>query len=370
MFFFDVTKCYDSISHDILLFKLKKYGIRGTEHCWFTSYLTGRKQASLCNNMLSSLCEVRSGVPQGSILGPVLFLLFMSDLPVGISEIFLYADDTMTNCQVDTVDDINFQLQSDIDKVSHWFKQNKLTLNISKSSVLYIGTRRKFMNNLTCNESLTVNNADLEINNNYSYLGLTIDNSLTWNNHVDMLCKKLSSRIGGLYRLSQLLSESCLIHLYYALIQSVIDYSLTIWGHTSSINIKKIPRFQNRATRICTQNFNYDIPSITLIHNLGWLNVIQRREYLTGLLMFKCRSCDAPNYLSDLFVETMFVHNRTTRTTNDHLLNIPFAHTNYYKSSLSVYGANLWNKIPLVIRQAQNVKLFKGLFKNWILSSS
>ena len=86
--------------------------------------------------------------------------------------------------------------------------------------------------------------------------------------------------------------------------------------------------------------------------------------------MFKCRSCDAPNYLSDLFDETMFVHNRTTSTTNDHLLNIPFARTNYYKSSLSVYGANLWNKIPLVIRQAQNVKLFKGLFKNWILSSS
>ena len=71
-----------------------------------------------------------------------------------------------------------------------------------------------------------------------------------------------------------------------------------------------------------------------------------------------------------LIVETMFLHNRTTRTTNDHLLNIPFARTNYYKSSLSVYGANMWNKIPLVIRQAQNVKLFKGLFKNWILSSS
>ena len=170
--------------------------------------------------MLSSLCEVRSGVSQGPILGPVLFLLFMSDLPLGISEIFLYADDTMINCQADTVDDINFQLQSDIDKVSHWFKQNKLTLNISKSSALYIGTRQKLMNNLTCNESLTINNADLEINNNYSYLGLTIDNSLTWNNHVDMLCKKLSSRIGVLYRLSQLLPKSCLIHLYYALIQS------------------------------------------------------------------------------------------------------------------------------------------------------
>ena len=87
---------------------------------------------------------------------------------------------------------------------------------------------------------------------------------------------------------------------------------------------RKYEGFQNRAARICTQNFNYDIPRITLIHNLGWLNVIQRRKYLTGLLMFKCKSS----------------------------------------------GANLWNQIPLVIGQAQNIKLFKGLFKSWILSSS
>ena len=135
---FYVAKCYDSISHEVLLFKLEKYGIRGIEHNWFKSYLNGRKQASLCNNILSSFCDVKSGVPQGLILGPVLFLLFMSDLPIGLSEIYKYADDTMINRHAELVTDVNYTLQHDIDKVCHWFELSRLSLNTSKSNALYI----------------------------------------------------------------------------------------------------------------------------------------------------------------------------------------------------------------------------------------
>ena len=165
-------------------------GIRGIEHNWFKSYLIGRKQASLCNNILSSFCDLKSGVPQGSILGPVLFLLFMSDLPIGLSEIYKYADDTMINRHAELVTDVNYTLQHDIDKVCHWFELNRLSLNTSKSNALYIGTRQKLDNSLTGNEALSINNMNLEIREDCTYLGLVVDNCLTWNNHVDMLCKK------------------------------------------------------------------------------------------------------------------------------------------------------------------------------------
>ena len=366
--FFDVAKCYDSISHEVLLFKLEKYGIRGIEHNWFKSYLIGRKQASLCNNILSSFGDLKSGVPQGSILGPVLFLLFMSDLPIGLSEIYKYADDTMINRHAELVTDVNYTLQHDIDKVCHWFELNRLSLNTSKSNALYIGTRQKLANSLTGNEALSINNMNLEIREDCTYLGLIVDNCLTWNNHVDMLCKKLSRRVGVLYRLSLFLPKSCLIHIYYALVQSVIDYGLTIWGHTSNANVMKIQRFQNRSARICTQYFNHDISSATLIHNLRWLNVLERREFLTGVQIYKCMTDQAPNYLSDLFTETRFVHNKNTRNVHNQYLCIPFARTNYYKSSLSVYGPSIWNKIPLNIREAQNVHTFKILLKEWIIS--
>ena len=99
-----------------------------------------------------------------------------------------------------------------------------------------------------------------------------------------------------------------------------------------------------------------------------WLNVLERREFLTEVLMYKCMTDQAPNYLSDLFTETRFVHNKNTRNIHNQYLCIPFARTNYYKSSLSVYGPSIWNKIPLNIREAQNVLTFKILLKEWIIS--
>ena len=364
--YFDVAKCFDSISHEVLLFKLEKYGIRGTEHCWFRSYLTGRMQATLCNNTLSNFNMVKAGVPQGSILGPLLFILFMSDLPIGISEIFKFADDTMINVSAESVYEVNEKLQCNINKVHTWFNHNRLKLNVNKSCAMYVGTRQKLANNLTSNEKLTINDNELMINESYPYIGLTVDSTLSWNNHIDMLCKKLSIRVGVLYRLSQILPKPCLITLYYTLVQSVIDYGLTVCSHTSQSNIVKIQRFQNRAAGVCTQCFTYDIPSSVLLNNLGWLNINKRREYLTGILMFKCMSGEAPNYLSDHFVESVLVHDRTMRHTNNQHLYIPFAHTNYYKNSLSIYGANLWNGIPADIKNVTNICDFKRNFKSYL----
>ena len=136
----------------------------------------------------------------------------------------------------------------------------------------------------------------------------------------------------------------------------MIDYGLTIWGHTANGNVMKIQHFQNRSAKIYTQYFNYDISSATLIHNLRWLCILERREIVTEVLMYKCMTGQESNYLSDLFTETRFLQNKNTKNVHKQYLSIPFVRTNYYKSSLSVYGTSIWNKIPLNIREAQNVQ--------------
>ena len=366
--YFDVAKCFDSISHDILLFKMGKYGIRNTEINWFKSYLNGRLQATYCNNILSNFSPICAGIPQGSILGPLLFVLFMSDLSMGIFEIFKYADDTMIDCYAETMDPLNSELQMNIDNVDTWFKQNKLRLNINKTSLMYIGTRQRLD---TCveltSDPLKMDDQIITINDNYTYLGLTVDGTLSWNKHVDMLCNKLKSRL-GVYRLSQILPRHCLVNIYFALIQSVIDYGLTLWGHTSNSNINKVQKFQNRAARICTQCFDYTISSSELLLDLGWLNIVKRRDFLTCILIFKCMSGEAPNYLCDLFMDLSYIHNVNIRSATERNLYVPFAHSSYYKKALSVYGPNIWNKLPNEIKTAQNISQFKYLLKCHLMS--
>ena len=367
--YFDVAKCFDSISHDVLLFKLNMYGIFDLEHKWFYSYLNCRTQATLCNNILSDFALVKSGVPQGSILGPLLFLLFMNDLPLGLSDCSMYADDTMVQCPGTTFCDVNNVIARDIENLSLWFNNNRLKLNVDKSCIMYIGSIQR-LNSLNIGNhphGPFVNDKILDISSNYKYLGLTVDSNLSWNKHVEELCCKLGARVRVPYRLSKILPVECLKSLYFSMVQSVIDYGLTVWGHTSKQNILKVQRFQNRAARICTTCYDFNISSSSLIKSLGWLTVTKRRDYLTLVLMYKCISSTAPDYLCDLFTYTNDIHDRNTRSADNMNLYVPKASSSSYSKSFSVFGAKLWNSIPCNTRNAPNIKIFKDMCKTFLL---
>ena len=172
-----------------------------------------------------------------------------------------------------------------------------------------------------------------------------------------------------LQRVKDHFTVSQLNTLYYSFVQPVIDYALSIWGHTTASNIVRVQRLQNRAARIVANNFNYEVSSSQIVHQLQWQNVSERRDLLTGIIMYKCTTGNAPNYLTDHFVYASDVHDHHTRQVSAEALHVPFAHTQYYQRSLAVAGPTLWNALPEHIRHSQSLPTFKYQYKRYLLTS-
>ena len=365
--FIDFSKCFNTIHPDILLFKLQKYGIHNIAHKWFTSYLTNREQCTIVHEKTSKFEMVKIGIPQGSVLGTILFLLFMNDLPLFVKNVTQYADDTMLEVTASTVDEIKFFLQLELNKLSHWCAKNKLTINVSKSCSMLIGS------NLRIFEYYDVESLGLQVQgevllnkNNFTYLGLEVDSKLSWNDNISKVCKKLGSRIALLQRLVSYLPESCNNTLYYAFIQPYIDYAITVWGNSSIGNINKVQKLQNRIARIMAHNFDYYVPGSEIIRDLGWQDVTTRKGYLSAILMYKCINDQAPNYMSDHLVYASEVHGFSTRNANRGNLYLPQPSTDYLKNAFIYNGPKVWNALPNHIRDATTLGTFKIRLKEFL----
>ena len=187
--FLDLAKAFDSVSHNILLRKLQHYGIRGNVYNFFQSYLSSRSQFVKMDNIKSTLLNVDFGVPQGSILGPLLFLIFINDLPTATNFfIRLFADDTFLCSQNDNLLFLENEVNSELEKVFIWLASNKLTLNIGKSKFMFISNKKKNIIDL----DIKIHGKQLESCDTYKYLGVIFDRNLSWKPHVDYISGKIS----------------------------------------------------------------------------------------------------------------------------------------------------------------------------------
>ena len=249
--FLDLKKAFDTVSHDILLKKMYAYGIRGNAFKLLKSYLTGRTQYVIYDGVQSATLPIKCGVPQGSILGPLLFICSMNDIG-NISDFLytiLYADDTSVLLNGNNYTNLIELLNSELEKLSIWLKCNKLTLNVQKT--YYMVFHRSRIKTDT-HAVITMDDVCLQRTDSFKYLGVIINHKLNWTQHIDYVKNKISKGIGIMYRARNCLTKKSLINLYYSYIYPYLIYCIEIWGISPQTHLNPLLLMQKKIIRIMT----------------------------------------------------------------------------------------------------------------------
>ena len=244
--FIDLSEAFDTVNHEILSAKLQHYGIRGTPLKWFESYLSGREHFVNFNGYCSSYKLVKCGVPQGSVLGPLLFLIYINDICKLSSafDILLFADDTSIFFSHKVLDSLCLTVNNELVKLTDWFFANKLSINVKKSNYIIFRPRQKRQ---TFDIKVTLSNRDIIQVKETVFLGVTLDEHLTWIPHITNVARKVSKAVGVMYKASFCLSKRSLITLYYSLLYPYLQYCVSVWGSTYPSNLNRIFMLQKKS---------------------------------------------------------------------------------------------------------------------------
>ena len=349
--FLDMSKAFDKVPHSRLLHSLTAVGVTGPLHLWFQSYLSNRSQKVVLSGHSSTPLPVKSGVPQGSILGPLLFIIYinsLADLHFSPGTLLvLYADDILLYRPLGKIYHTSV-FQHDVDLVSDWIASSGLTINSSKSALLIISRSR-----MKPQVSISLNSLTVPCVKTVKYLGVTITSDLKWNTHITNTCKSAKQRLGLLYRNFGQADCQTLCQLYKALILPKLDYCSCdpISSATLSDKLESVQKF---AAKLCTKRWS-DSPTLLMI-SLNWPTLRSRRSRQRAML---CRRIIRNE--SIIPPSPYFCHqpHRNPRTSHSHSVIVPHARTCAFQSSCFVSGCRIWNSLPEDVVQFTSSNSFK-----------
>ena len=315
MFFLDLSKAFDTLNHDILLSKLRYYGLDSNVISWFKSYLTDRSQYVEIEETHSSTKPIRTGVPQGSILGPLLFIIYVNDINCASSkfEAILYADDSSLNSILRAFgnDNTSSIINKELLLVYEWLNANKLSLNISKTKFMCFRYPQRRANTFPALD-IYIEGHKIERVTTFDFLGVTINETLTWKDHLHKLCMKISRVVGIIAKCRKFLHSSVLLKIYNALILSRINYGILCWGFEN----KRIYMLQKKALRLICKTY-YLAHTDPLFIKLNTMKV--KDIYLRHCLKFFYNHEKGwlPSYFANFVFRNVSNHNYATRYRNE-----------------------------------------------------
>ena len=353
--FLDLKRAFETISRSLLLQTLERFGIVGTAYKWFESYLCARTQKTRFNDFDSDSIANTLGVPQGSVLGPILFIIYINDMKrvLRFCDINLFADDTVLFIAAKHPLDVVALLNQDLHYLANWLKFKQLKLNISKTKYLIISSA-----NSRLDVNIEIDGETIDRVNEIKYLGVIIDDRLTFKSHIDNVIKKMARKYGVLCRLKNELTISSKIQLYKSIISPHIDFCSSILFLANNTQILRLQRLQNRIMRLILKCNRYTSSSF-MLDALRWLSVKQRVYFLTMVFLYKIFNNMLPRYLCDRIDRGRDLHRYNTRNAEDaRTPNFLFGRS---QNSLLYKGINFFNSMPRQVKRAATMAEFKRL---------
>ena len=357
--FIDLQKAFDTVNHEILCEKIAYYGFRGKLQQLIRSFLTNRKQYVSINGFNSQEMNVTCGVPQGSTLGPLLFILYINDLHFSMNKSTAshFADDTCITFSAKKIKTLETDLNYDLKIVSDWLKANRLSLNVEKSKLIIFKSKRKLIDSQLF--SIKLNGVKLLPTDNVKYLGLHLDQNLSFDHHVNQLSKKLSRTNGILSKLRHYTSKDTLISVYYSLFYSHILYGCPVWSLTTINNLNCISVLQKKCIRILNFSpFNSHTNQLFSDNKILKLDDIIKVQIMK--LLFDFKNNNLPDDLMKLFILNSEINQYQTRNVYNKGFFIPKITTKSFGiNSLKYYAPTLWN---LILKNNITINSYKSCY--------